>query len=83
MSAVKASKDVDVLILEAMNTPELLMDYMGMPEIVVKTILWTKHTPPEAAGKVFAMAKPRLAVTFHHFNRNDTVEPMVNAVRTV
>jgi ribonuclease Z len=83
MNTVKASMEVDVLIHEAMNTPELLMDYMGLPEIMAKTILWTKHTPPEAAGKVFAMAKPRLAVTFHHFNREDTVEPMVNAVRTV
>jgi len=79
---VKNSKGVDVLVQETMNTPDIFVEGMGWSELQAKTVLWTKHTPPEAAGKVFSMAKPRLAVTFHHFTTVDAVEPILNAVRT-
>jgi len=78
---VEHSKGVDVLVHEAFNPPELLMDEFGWAEIPAKTVSWTKHTPPRAAGNLFSMVEPKLAVTYHHFTREDTVQGIFEGVR--
>ena len=39
------------------------------------------HTAPQAAGRIFSLVKPRLAVAYHAFNEFDTHDDLVAAVR--
>jgi len=40
------------------------------------------HTPPAAAGKVFSMVEPRMAIAYHFFNDENTWEDMYNEIRS-
>jgi len=82
MQTVNNSKGVDVLVHETMNTPTVLTENFGWSDKQAKTVLWLKHTPPEAAGMVFSMAKPKLAVSYHNYVTDETVPRITKAVRT-
>jgi ribonuclease Z len=57
---IRHSKDVDVLIHEVVAIREELMATSAMARKIT-----SYHTPPEDAGKVFSLTKPRLAVYTH------------------
>jgi ribonuclease Z len=79
---VEQAQNVDLLIHEIFNPPATYVDNMGWTEIQAKIVAWTKHTSPEAAAKVFAGAKPRVAMGFHALVAPGTPQPIVDGVRT-
>ena len=81
MQTVKNSQGVDVLVHEVVNTPEFFSETMGIPDKMAKKIVWTKHTPPEAAGKVFDLSQPKLAVAYHMFLLDDTPGRIAHGIR--
>ncbi len=56
---------VDLLIHECFPTADDLAEMMGMPTELADIIINTAHTSPRAAGKVFDLAKPRMAGLWH------------------
>jgi len=79
---VEHSQDVDVLIHEIFNPPEMYVEEMGWTEQMAKIVAWTKHTSPQAAAKVFESTRPRLAVGFHSMIAPGTPQPILDGIRT-
>jgi len=79
---VEHSQDVDLLIHEIFNPPQMYVDKMGWTEMQAKIVAWTKHTSPEAAAKVFEATKPGIAMGFHAIVAPGTPQPILDGVRT-
>lgn len=79
---VENSQDVDLIIHETFNAPETYVEKMGWTEEMAKIVAWTKHTSPEAAGKVYAATNPGLAMSFHATIAKGTPQPILDGIRT-
>ncbi|WP_155981072.1 guanitoxin biosynthesis MBL fold metallo-hydrolase GntH [Nocardia sp. CNY236] len=79
---VEHSQGVDVLIHEIFNAPQTYVEEMGWTEQMAKIVAWTKHTSPQAAARVFASTRPRLAVGYHSIIAPGTPQPILDGVRT-
>jgi ribonuclease Z len=79
---VENSQNVDVLIHEGFIPAQTLSDITGMP---LETATWISekiHTPPDAAGVVFDMTNPRLAVLYHVILTQEVITESFELLRT-
>ncbi|MCI0815260.1 MAG: hypothetical protein J4N71_09325 [Chloroflexi bacterium] len=79
---VENSQNVDVLIHEVFNPPQMYVDKLGWTEIQAKIVAWTKHTAPEAAAKVFSRTNPGVAMGFHSMIAPGTPQPILDGIRS-
>ena len=78
----KYAKNADVVVHECFITvPQLIEKYKWSPETALQ-VGTQVHTAPEAAGKVFSIVKPRMAIAYHFFNDWDTVNDIYSRLRT-
>jgi len=78
----KYAKDADVAIHECfIAVPDMIEKFQFTPQsaLAVGTQI---HTAPEAFGKIMSMIKPRMAIAYHFFNDNDTIEAIMQGVRS-
>ena len=62
---VDAAQGCDLLIHECYLSPAIAAAAMGKPLELVEPLVKKAHTIPEQAGRVFAMAQPRMAALWH------------------
>lgn len=78
---VEEAKGADVAVHETFFTVRQLIEGSHFHPKVAMTVGTEFHTAPEAAGRIFSLVKPRLAVAYHAFNEFDTHDELVAAVR--
>jgi len=79
---VENSQNVDVLIHEGFIPAQTMSDITGMPIEMAITVSEEFHTPPDAAGVVFDMTNPRLAVLYHVILTQDVITESFELLRT-
>ena len=79
---VKYAKNADIVIHETFGTIRQNIDLQGWNPENSAIVSARVHTPPAAAGKVFSIVKPRMAVAYHFFNDTDTWQEMYDEIRT-
>ena len=73
------AKDADFMVHECFNSTAALMGkYAPFSAWVVSTQI---HTSPQAAGRIFAMLEPRMAVCYHFINDPMTRTDQQDSVR--
>jgi ribonuclease Z len=71
--------DADILVHECFNSVNVLMQkYSALSAWMVGTQI---HTSPQAAGRIFSMLKPRMAVCYHFINDPLTLPDQLDSVR--
>jgi len=78
---IEHGKNADIVIHETFGTIRQNIDLQGWNRVNSALVSSRIHTPPAAAGKVFAMVEPRMAVAYHFFNDLDTWEDMYREIR--
>jgi ribonuclease Z len=73
---VEAAQECDLLIHECYLSPAIAAAAMGKPLEIVEPLLKKAHTIPDQAGRVFAMAEPRMAALWH-LPLNPAIGPML------
>lgn len=76
------AQNADLLIHEAFPTVQQLIDFNRMKPESAWPVGTRVHTQPAAAGKVFAMLKPRMAVAYHFINGIGSGDEVRNEIRT-
>jgi len=79
---VENSQNVDVLIHEGFIPAQTLSDITGMPIEMAITVSEEFHTPPDAAGIVFDMTHPKLAVLYHVILTQEVITESFDLLRT-
>ena len=79
---IKHAKNADIVIHETFGTIRQNIDLQGWNPENSAMVSARVHTPPAAAGKVFSMVKPRMAIAYHFFNDTDTWQEMYDEIRT-
>ncbi len=73
------ANDADILVHECFNSVNVLMEkYSAFSSWMVGTQI---HTSPQAAGKIFSMLNPRMAVCYHFINNPLTLPDQLDSVR--
>ena len=75
-------KNADILIHETFFTVDQLQDKFGWSRAASINVGTKVHTSPQAAGKMFALTKPRMAIAYHFFNDWDTTSAVETMIRT-
>jgi ribonuclease Z len=75
------AKGVDVFMHEGFLDPETWSEKTGMP-LEVTTNIVGEHTTGEKFGKLCEIVEPALAVAYHYFTDDDTVDPWFNRLRS-
>jgi ribonuclease Z len=78
---VKNTKGVDLSVHEAYVTSRHLVERFGWDQRTAKLVSSVIHTSPEAAGKVFTLTKPKMAVGFHFLHDFDTLQTVYDEIR--
>ena len=78
---VENAQNADVVVHEAFNTVDQLMERSGYDERSARAIGTFIHSAPQEAAVVLDKVSPRLAVIYHFFNDFDTAPEMYNRVR--
>ena len=78
---IKYAKNADLVIHEAMHTPEQFMQLYNQPAQLAWRTSAEFHTSPQAFGKIMSMTRPRHAVAFHFFNEEATRYEIYEAIR--
>ena len=79
---IKHSKGADIVVHETFGTIRQNIDLQGWDRANSALVSARVHTPPAAAGKVFSLVQPRMAVAYHFFNDLDTFQEMYDEIRT-
>jgi ribonuclease Z len=79
---IEHSKNADIVIHETFGTIRQNIDLQGWDRANSALVSSRVHTPPAAAGKVFSMVEPRMAIAYHFFNEEGTWEDMYNEIRS-
>jgi len=79
---VENSQNVDVLIHEGFIPAQTMSDITGMPLEIAKYVSEDIHTPPDAAGVVYDMTQPRLAVLYHVILTQEVITESFELLRT-
>jgi len=79
---IEHAKDADIVIHETFGTIRQNIDLQGWDRANAALVSSRVHTPPAAAGKVFSMVKPRMAVAYHFFNDENTWQDMYDEIRS-
>jgi len=62
---VEAAQGADLLIHECFQSPAVVAKIMGVAPEMAEKLVKSAHTVPDQAGRVFAMAEPRMAALWH------------------
>jgi len=76
------SRNADILIHESFPTVSQLIDYNKMQPESAWPVGTRVHTQPAAAGKVFSMLKPRMAIAYHFINEIRTNQQVLQEIRS-
>ena len=79
---VENSQNVDVLIHEGFIPAQAMVNIQGFPLEAAIFVSEEIHTPPDAAGVVFDMTNPRLAVLYHVILTQEVVTKSFELLRT-
>jgi len=79
---VENSQNVDVLIHEGFIPAQTMSDITGIPLEIAKYVSEDIHTPPDAAGVVYDMTQPRLAVLYHVILTQQVITESFELLRT-
>jgi ribonuclease Z len=75
------AKDADVIVHECFITVELLQRKFGFSRENAINVGTKIHTSPQACGRIFALANPRHAISYHFFSDIETNEAVYNELR--
>lgn len=78
---VKYAKDADLVIHEAMMTPDQFRVLYNQPAQLSWRTCCEFHTSPQSFGKIMSAVKPRHAVAYHFFNEEATRYPIYQGIR--
>ena len=76
------SRNADILIHESFPTVTQLITYNKMQPESAWPVGTRVHTQPSAAGKVFSLLSPRMAIAFHFINDVSTREQVLQEIRS-
>ncbi len=78
---VEQGQNVDLLIHEAFMPAEILSEQTGMALENAMIVVNEYHTPPKAAGVVFELTQPKMAVMYHVWVTEETVPLLFDDLR--
>ena len=78
---VEYAKGADLVIHEAFQSPQQLVDLYNQPPQLAWRACCEFHTSPEAFGKIMSTVQPRHAVAFHFFNDEGTRYGIYEGIR--
>ncbi len=78
---IENGQNVDLLIHEAFMPAEILSEKTGMALENAMIIVNEIHTPPKAAGVVFELTQPTMAVMYHTWVTEETITPLFEDLR--
>ncbi len=78
---VTNGQNADILIHEAFVPAPAYAQKTHLPLHVAANIVNGAHAPPRAAGKIFSLTKPRLAVLYHLMLSEDLLVPILDDLR--
>jgi ribonuclease Z len=78
---VEQGKGVDLLIHEAFLPASILSEKTGMEMENARVVSEKIHTPPKAAGVIYELTKPKMAVLYHVWVTDETIGPIFDELR--
>jgi len=79
---VDNARNADIVIHEAFPTVKQLVEFNGMLPESAWPVGTRVHTQPAAAGKVFSMVQPRMAIAYHFINEVRTRQAIFSEIRS-
>ena len=76
------SANADILIHESFPTVQQLIEFNKMLPESAWPVGTRVHTQPAAAGKVFSLLQPRMAIAFHFINDISTNQQVLDEIRS-
>jgi len=78
---VEQGQNVDLLVHETFLPAEIFSEKTGMALEAAKTVTNEFHTPAKAAGVVFELTQPKMAVMYHTWVTEETIPPLFDDLR--
>jgi len=78
---VKQGQNVDLLIHETFLPAEILSEKTGMALENAMVVVNELHTTAKAAGVVFELTQPKMAVMYHTWVTDETISPLFDDLR--
>jgi len=78
---VEQGQNVDLLIHEAFLPAEILSEKTGMALENAMLVSNELHTPPKAAGVVFELTQPKMAIMYHVWVTDETIPLLLDDLR--
>jgi len=78
---VEQGQNVDLLIHETFLPAEVFSEKTGMELESARRMTNEIHTPAKAAGVVFELAQPKMAVMYHTWVTEETISPIFDDLR--
>ena len=78
---VEQGQNVDLLIHEAFLPAEIFAQKTGMTLENAKVVVNEIHTPAKAAGVIFELTQPKMAVMYHTWVTEETIPPLFDELR--
>jgi len=78
---VEQGQNVDLLIHETFLPAEIFSEKTGMALENALVVVNEFHTPAKAAGVVFELAQPKMAVMYHTWVTGETITPLFDDLR--
>jgi ribonuclease Z len=79
---VEYGKNADLLVHETFFTVQQLQEKLGFPRTQAIEVGTRVHTSPQAAGKLFSLTQPRMAVGYHVWIDWETAPDIIEEIRT-
>jgi len=78
---VEQGQNVDLLIHETFLPAEIFSEKTGMALEIAITVTDEFHTPAKAAGVIFELTQPKMAVMYHTWVTEETITPLFDDLR--
>ena len=78
---IEYAKGADLVIHEAMMTPDMYVDLYAQPPQLAWRTCCEFHTSPQSFGKIMSTVAPRHAVAYHFFNEEATRYAVYDGIR--
>jgi len=78
---VEQGQNVDLLIHETFLPAEIFSEKTGMALENALIVVNEIHTPAKAAGVIFELTQPKMAVMYHTWVNEDTITPVFDELR--
>ena len=78
---VEQAQNVDLLIHETFLPAEIFSEKTGMSLENAMIVVNEIHTPAKAAGVIFELTQPKMAVMYHTWVNEDTITPVFDELR--